>query len=216
MKNKMKILSLIMMAVLTLGSCKKGLFETCVEGKVLNKKTGGTVANQKVYLLRQTAGNGFGGLGFEDVSSTTTSLGGYYKFVFKANGEKYFVQGTDDSNNDPRFFAGQPTGSIKNGKTSNVDVELEPKAKLNISIKNKLPLDSNDNFVYQLYENNIRSWSDLIKGSNVDYYIVINLLNGVEGNNRIEYTYTRNGITINKDTSFFVKSFETVNITINY
>jgi hypothetical protein len=210
----MKIKIFLILAAIVLTNCKKGLFETCVEGKVLNKKTGGTVANQKVYLLRQTAGNGFGGLGFEAVSSTTTSLGGYYKFVFKAKGETYFIQGTDDSNNDPRFFAGQPTGSIKNGKTSTVDVELDPKSKIILRFKNNNPFNTYDKIGFKIDGDGLGAFGNVLNGSDIDESYTLIFIG--ENTAKLNYEITKNNVITLKDTSFFVKSFETVNITINY
>jgi hypothetical protein len=216
----MRVLSkiiVLLISIILLNSCKKGLFETCVEGKVLNKKTGATVANQKVYLLRQTAGNGFGGLGFEEVSSTTTSLGGYYKFVFKAKGETYFIQGTDDSSNDPRFFAGQPTGSIKNGKTSTVDVELEPKAFLNLYVKNIAPFDSTDYFEYKFFTNsNTQISFGSGNGSEVANFQNKILVKEVEEIVNFRYTFIKNNVSKSKDTSFYLPSYITLNFQINY
>jgi hypothetical protein len=183
----MKHLIIILLVLLLNVSCKKGLFETCVEGKVLNKNTGGFVANQKVYLLRQTAGNGFGGLGFEEVSSTTSSLSGYYKFVFKAKGETYFIQGTDDSNNDPRFFAGQPTGSIKNGKTSTVDVELTSKAIIQVAIKNISPYNSNDEFGFSISAGSLGAGGTTLIGESINQVVK----NIIEGNSEAKINYRK-------------------------
>jgi hypothetical protein len=222
MKAK-KIIYLIILFLIT-SSCKKGILETRVDGKVINKKTGEVVPNQPVYVLLVKRTCSFGcSTSIQEIASTATDSKGKYQIVFKIKNQfnfknegDYMVQGTANNDNDRDFYKSEILEGIKERRATKIDIELEPKAKIKVRFKSLSPINDINGLKYVLFENGVKGYEQYVNGKNIDTEIMLNLKIGVESNNTLAYSFVRNGIEIKRDTSVFIKSFETKSININF
>ncbi len=213
-----------MAILLAINSCKKGVFETRVEGKVTNSKTGEAVVSQRVYLLLVKGGCLFGcNYTLDEIASAVTDSKGNYEIIFKAKNQfklntkgRYQVQGTANNESDSKFYRSPILGEITETKTTKVDIVLDPKAKIIIRFKNLRPIDIYNGVKYELMENGKKGFSQFHEFANFGSEITLNIRDGIEAMNTIQYKFTRHGIEETKDTSVFIGSYETKSININF
>jgi hypothetical protein len=226
MKNKRRqlLLSLVLITIVNV-TCKRRIFQTRVEGQVLNQKTGIAVADQRVYLYLIDEDYCIFGCNTktEVIATTLSDSKGHYTFVFKAEDQfklekkgRYQVQGTDAIDNDIRFYKAQPVGELRLRRTTKVDILLAPKASIKVQFKSLKPIDSGTPLDFQLLNNDAYAYIPPLYGPNIDKTIELKVREGVEGINVLRYSFVRNGITNTKDTALFVASYETVNLKLSF
>jgi hypothetical protein len=210
MKTKNNLYRLLLLLLISC-ACKKGMNETRVDGVVINKKTGLPFEKCSVVLWKENSGIGSNN-GLIQVSGTKTNSKGEYQFTFRNNNDSYLVEAVGDVFAETRFYQAKPMGNIKKSKTNSINIELVPKALVKLNISAFLPFKGNDYFDCNIYNGVVstKEYDTRIIRIDDDYIIPAE----GEANNKIVYTYTVNGISNTKDTTIFLKSFETKTINI--
>jgi hypothetical protein len=215
MKTKSITIIALFLYTIVLNSCKKDLLKTCIEGKVKNIRTGESIANRKVFLVNITRICFFGcGNSKKIIKGTTTDANGNYKFEFKAENKNYEVTAISQLQDDTLYYKSESKAEIVNKKNNHVDIELHPTAYINFRFLNLSAIDSGTFLKYELFQNGESAYKNTLISKDINNTDRVKITLGVESNNKLAYSYIRNGIEENRDTSVFVKSFETKTINI--
>lgn len=105
---------------------------------------------------------------------------------------------------------------IDKRSASKIDVYVKPKAFLKLRIKNLGNYNQSDILGFQVYSDTSFSASRNFSWPDAVEFFPFEVELNAERYNTLKYYYKKNGITVNKDTSFFAKSYEVKTITLDY
>jgi hypothetical protein len=105
-------------------------------------------------------------------------------------------------------------GKIRPNKTTKIDVKLTPRSFVLLKIKNVSGMEFDDTIIWSCKSNSYDGSIGKEVGRYADKYYEV----PIEGESTVNlhYEITKNNQTIKKDSSFFIASYETINININY
>ena len=221
MRSQKKHLFLIFLAIvgLTFVSCEKEVRKFDISGKVYDPQLKKNVSSAEVVLRGSKIQSGIYNSNYIDLQSTSTSSDGSYSFEvpeetvsgyrFYINKKDYFDQLIDVNTDD-----------IQNNNGYTLNVDLIPIAYLKLSVKNTMPIGSDDEIHFRFKNIDVQCKDCWNKGTitGVGPTYTYNRTAQTSGENEliIEWVVKKGGQQHIYSDTIFTKAFQTVDYNINY
>ncbi len=221
MRSQKKHLFLIFLAIvgLTFVSCEKEVRKFDISGKVYDPQLKKNVSSAEVVLRGSKIQSGIYNSNYIDLQSTNTSSDGSYSFEvpeetvsgyrFYINKKDYFDQLIDVKTDD-----------LQNNNGFTLNVNLIPIAYLKLSVKNTMPIGSDDEIHFRFKNIDIQCkdcWNKgTITGVGPTYTYSRTAQTSGENDLIIEWVVKKGGQQHIYSDTIFTKAFQTVDYNINY
>ena len=221
MRSQKKHLFLIFLAIvgLTFVSCEKEVRKFDISGKVYDPQLKKNVSSAEVVLRGSKIQSGIYNSNYIDLQSTSTSSDGSYSFEvpeetvsgyrFYINKKDYFDQLIDVNTED-----------LQNNNGYTLNVNLIPIAYLKLSVKNTMPIGSDDEIHFRFKNIDVQCkdcWNKgTITGVGPTYTYSRTAQTSGENELIIEWVVKKGGQQHIYSDTIFTKAFQTVDYNINY
>lgn len=202
--------------LLLTASCKKTLFNTRVEGVLVDSATGQPLPGINAYFIHRKVNSSGTVTSTYETDPVRTGDKGIFRFTYHGDrDDRYYVTARDKD----IFDDGLAVMEVDSRRRNKVTLRANAKAYLAILVNNTAPSSSADDSITIDWTRNIpgpivmsRSESGYLQNPGGDIYFA------VYGNRetRITWRVTRNNVTTEQSTTIYCKAFTSNSIAINY